>query len=1383
MGRFSGALPGNRVNIVIMMIPNSLRQCLVVLGFAVFAGAAPAQVVINEIHYSPADRTKAIEFVELHNPGAAAVNMGGWRLEDGVTFSVPGGVTIPAGGYFVIAENASAFQTQFGFAPGGVFTGGLSSDGERLQLRNSVGALVDQVTYGVGFPWPTAAKGAGASMELISPALDNDLGASWRSSGTPDNPTPVTTYVAQSDPAWHYRKGTSEASSPREAWRQIGFVEDASWLTGKTSVGYGDADDNTVLTDMQNGYWSLFFRHTFTVQAGNIPSALLVRVRVDDGCVVWINGQWVASFHTATNDPLFNTAALDHEAGNTWEGKLVTGAQNFLVAGTNVITILGSNVSLGSSDFTMDAELKSTDPSQNGGAPTPGAQNSVFSTNAAPAVRQVDHSPAQPVANVPVTITAKVTDPDGVASVILEYQPNDPGAYLRKSDAAYTTTWTSLPMRDDGLAGDLASGDSIFTVVLPSSVQTHRRLVRYRIQVADNAGKTARIPYLDDEQPNFGYFVYNGAPAWTGRNQPPSSAPTAFPASLMTTLPTYHLIANETDVANSQYVSAYDTIRMWGTLVYDGKVYDHIEFHNKGSASTYQSGKNKWRFHFARARDFEARDSWGRKYGQAWDTFTMHACASPWNPCFRGWAGLDEVVSARLYALAGVPATAMHHLQFRVVDNAVEAPADQYAGDVWGLYMAVEDPDGSFLDERGLPDGSVYHIAGNGGDKTHQGLTQPTDTSDWDSFRNLSQSTTANTPTNETWWRANLDVAAYSSFHAVNRITGNVDLREGWNHYFYRRGTDNRWLPIPWDLDMMYFPETHWSGTIDQKNALLMSGISVDFKNRSRELLDLLCEDGGAAGGQIGQLVDEYKRIVRPAGQVVAWDLLDQYMWNYNPRTTGGHTGAFYLPNPTNDGRIGGTWTRTYTTADFNGVCNFLIGYATDTDPNSFAVGDGDQRGYGYNYLRFEAADGAEPNRPTLTFVGSGGFPANDLRFQSSAFSDPQGGGTFGAMQWRIGEIASPGVAGYTTGDPFTYEISDVWTSGEITPFNNQVRVPTSAARPGHTYRVRVRMKDNTGRWSRWSPAVQFTAGTPNVSAYTSNLVVSEVMYHPAPVTPAEFAAGFGDEDFEFIEVRNVGATSVDLTDVRFTKGIDFDFAPGATLASGAATLVVKNVSAFNMRYGAGKPVAGAYLAGSLNNDGEEIKLSYGAGTTIRSFTYGDVAPWPTEADGGGFSLVLKLPYSLPDHALAANWRASRMAGGNPGGVDSLSFGAWAGSWGVSDPNADGESDGIQNWLEYAFGTHPMENSSVFKPVVGVVNVDVAGVPTTFITLTFRRQINADDLVFRAQFSGNLLDWSENRIFVNSVANGDGTVTETWRHGVPMQPGARAFGRLTVDGQ
>ena len=39
----------------------------------------------------------------------------------------------------------------------------------------------------------------------------------------------------------------------------------------------------------------------------------------------------------------------------------------------------------------------------------------------------------------------------------------------------------------------------------------------------------------------------------------------------------------------------------------------------------------------------------------------------------------------------------------------------------------------------------------------------------------------------------------------------------------------------------------------------------------------------------------------------------------------------------------------------------------------------------------------------------------------------------------------------------------------------------------------------------------------------------------------------------EFIEIHNVGATTLTLTGVRFTKGIDFDFPDGTTIARAIA--------------------------------------------------------------------------------------------------------------------------------------------------------------------------------------------------------------------------------------
>ena len=48
-----------------------------------------------------------------------------------------------------------------------------------------------------------------------------------------------------------------------------------------------------------------------------------------------------------------------------------------------------------------------------------------------------------------------------------------------------------------------------------------------------------------------------------------------------------------------------------GTIVYDGVVYDHVEFRNRGVASTYAVGKNKWKIEFLRGHYFQARDNYG----------------------------------------------------------------------------------------------------------------------------------------------------------------------------------------------------------------------------------------------------------------------------------------------------------------------------------------------------------------------------------------------------------------------------------------------------------------------------------------------------------------------------------------------------------------------------------------------------------------------------------------------------------------------------------------------------------------------------------------------------------------------------------------------------
>ncbi|HUT93242.1 MAG TPA: Ig-like domain-containing protein [Thermoguttaceae bacterium] len=173
--------------------------------------------------------------------------------------------------------------------------------------------------------------------------------------------------------------------------------------------------------------------------------------------------------------------------------------------------------------------------------------------------------------------------------------------------------------------------------------------------------------------------------------------------------------------------------------------------------------------------------------------------------------------------------------------------------------------------------------------------------------------------------------------------------------------------------------------------------------------------------------------------------------------------------------------------------------------------------------------------------------------------------------------------------------------------------------------------------------------GSP-ASALTS-LVITEINYHPYDVTPEEQESdpGLDRDDFEFIELENVGDETIDLTGVEFTQGIAFNFSDGdvTELAPGETVLVVANREAFELRYETGLNVAGEFGSDQLSNNGETIVLVDAAGSTIHEFTYDDAGGWPAAADGAGSTLQIKSAsgnYNDP-----TNWEASQQQGGTPG--------------------------------------------------------------------------------------------------------------------------------------
>jgi hypothetical protein len=195
---------------------------------------ADATILISEIMYHPASENPLEEYVELYNPGPTNVDLGGWRLGGGLSFSFPSNCVIEAGGYLVAAANRAAFVSRYGSISNLVgdwavpqitylrstpltnWPNTLSNTRNTVALDSAAGRQVNRVRYADrgdwavrrrGYPSPLPSSvyrgwewfkehdGLGKSLELINPALPNEHGQNWAASlatnGTPGRPNSV----------------------------------------------------------------------------------------------------------------------------------------------------------------------------------------------------------------------------------------------------------------------------------------------------------------------------------------------------------------------------------------------------------------------------------------------------------------------------------------------------------------------------------------------------------------------------------------------------------------------------------------------------------------------------------------------------------------------------------------------------------------------------------------------------------------------------------------------------------------------------------------------------------------------------------------------------------------------------------------------------------------------------------------------------------------------------------------------------------------------------------------------------------------------------------------------------------------------------------------
>ncbi|MDA7649513.1 CotH kinase family protein [bacterium] len=356
-----------------------------------------------------------------------------------------------------------------------------------------------------------------------------------------------------------------------------------------------------------------------------------------------------------------------------------------------------------------------------------------------------------------------------------------------------------------------------------------------------------------------------------------------------------------------------------------------------------------------------------------------------------------------------------------------------------------------------------------------------------------------------------------------------------------------------------------------------------------------------------------------------------------------------------------------------------------------------------------------------------------------------------------------------------------------ITP---ELEVGQSTVSNGLVLNESVLITARTRDGSDWSAPAEAYFLVDTIPASAENLVISEFHYRPADASAIELAAGFTDrDDFEFIELMNRGSQTINLNGVKFVDGVTFDFSTAEirSLDSGARVLIVKNLAAFEERYGNAfsSKIAGEY-SGNLSNDGELITLVDATGTNILSFTFNDQSPWPEEPDGDSYTLVLINPMGpiIPEHGDPANWRASASSGGSPGGSGSSNYNDWkiANGLPIPETDADPDRDGRDNLLEYFEGTNP-NLSDLASGTIALESLTLEGVTKHYIVFRFRRNLTADDVSLAPQISVDLNNWLEGS--ANIVLHERTRISDTqenlvFRSTAPAGSALQNFGRLKL---
>jgi hypothetical protein len=323
-----------------------------------------------------------------------------------------------------------------------------------------------------------------------------------------------------------------------------------------------------------------------------------------------------------------------------------------------------------------------------------------------------------------------------------------------------------------------------------------------------------------------------------------------------------------------------------------------------------------------------------------------------------------------------------------------------------------------------------------------------------------------------------------------------------------------------------------------------------------------------------------------------------------------------------------------------------------------------------------------------------------------------------------------------------------------------------------------ITVKARSFKNGKWSAVTSSRFTVDSVPATSQNLAVSEMLYNPVGANQAEANAGFDDGDFfEFIRLVNFSQENIDLSSVRLTDGIIFDFSESLirVLGPGEKLLLVKSIDAFRIRFGTDFDglIAGEY-SGQLSNGGEQLRIIGQEDSVIHEFSYNNSSPWPDLSNLDGYSI--QIIDRAGDHGEPANWKISGSQGGSPGGR--LDFSSWQAAVfsgadllnpTISSENSDPDGDGWSNFFEFALGSLPRDSASSPGKLASEIR-EIDG--ESYLTVTITRAPGERAARVAAQVSGDLSSWTDEGVLVlPELISEDGSVTSTYRHPLSVGKG------------